>query len=103
VAGAVIRREDGEGTLFYIDAPYVHSTRVTTDAYEFEMTAGDHAELLGVLGGLTGKFMLSGYRSDLYDRAAERSGWRREDFEIADHAVGGGNKRRMTECLWCNF
>ncbi len=50
-----------------------------------------------------GKFMLSGYRSSLYDRAAEANGWTRHDFDIANHAAGGEEKRRMVECLWCNF
>jgi DNA adenine methylase len=99
----VIRQQDGLRTLFYLDPPYLHETRVSTAAYAFEMTADDHADLLSVLAGLKGKFILSGYRSDLYDRAAERCGWTREDVEIANHAAGGGEKRRMTECLWANY
>ena len=42
----VIRREDGPGTLFYCDPPYLHETRATVDAYAFEMTEADHRELL---------------------------------------------------------
>jgi DNA adenine methylase len=56
----VIRREDTPATLFYCDPPYLHDTRVSKDAYEFEMTDADHRELLKVLKGCKGKVMLSG-------------------------------------------
>jgi DNA adenine methylase len=46
----LIRREDGPGTLFYCDPPYLHATRTSTAACgAFEMTEADHAELLAVL------------------------------------------------------
>src|SRR5262249_21413647 len=60
-AVALIRREDGPGTLFYCDPPYVHETRVTRDAYAVEMTTAQHRELLDVLLGCRGKVILSGY------------------------------------------
>jgi DNA adenine methylase len=99
----LVRREDATETLFYLDPPYLHSTRTTTDGYACEMTEQDHADLLEVLGTLEGKFILSGYRSDLYDTAAVKYGWRRVDIDIANHAAGGKAKRRMTECLWMNY
>lgn len=99
----VVRGQDGPDTLFYLDPPYLHSTRVTTSDYAHEMTAGQHAELLSALSTVAGKFLLSGYRSDLYDAAADRHGWARHDFEIANHSAGGKAKRRMTECVWANF
>jgi DNA adenine methylase len=64
----VIRGQDGPQTLFYLDPPYLHSTRVTTSDYAHEMTAGQHAELLSALSTVAGKFLLSGYRSDYPDR-----------------------------------
>jgi DNA adenine methylase len=98
----VVRSDDGPQTLFYLDPPYLHQTRAATTAYgPFEMSEADHAELLRVLRACQGKVMLSGYRSALYDR--ELAGWERHDFELANHAAGGNSKRRMTECLWCNF
>ena len=99
----VIAGQDGPQTLFYLDPPYLHETRATTGEYACEMTAGDHAALLETLAGVRGKWLLSGYRSALYDAAAERHGWRRHDFAIANHAAGGTAKRVMTECVWSNF
>jgi DNA adenine methylase len=97
----VIRREDGPGTLHYTDPPYLHSTRASKDAYAFEMSEDDHQEMLEVLVTCKGKVMLSGYASELYDTTL--AGWSRHDFDLANHAAGGSDKRRMTECLWCNF
>lgn len=99
----VIRSEDGPRTLFYLDPPYLHETRATTGEYAHEMTAGQHAELLELLAGIKGRFLLSGYRSDLYDALAARHGWRRHDFDLPNNAAGGKAKRRMTECVWANF
>lgn len=99
----VIAGQDGPRTLFYLDPPYLHSTRATTGEYRHEMTEADHAALLDTLQSIKGRFLLSGYRSHIYDRAAERSGWRRTDFLIDNKAAGGGTKRQMTECVWANY
>lgn len=97
----VIRSEDGPGTLIYADPPYLHETRVSTDAYAHEMDFTEHESLLYVIKQCRGKVMLSGYPSELYD--AHLKGWTRHTFDISNHASGGKTKRRMTEVLWCNF
>jgi DNA adenine methylase len=98
----LIRSEDDSGTLFYLDPPYPHETRRTTDAYAAsEMTEADHWELLDLVKQVQGKVMLSGYPRELYDEAL--AGWSRHTFDLPNHAAGGAAKRRMTEVLWCNF
>jgi hypothetical protein len=68
------------------------------------MTEDDHEELLGVLAGIKGRFLVSGYHSKLYDNAARRHGWRlQHEFDLPNHAAGGRTKRRMTDCLWSNY
>lgn len=102
----VIRREDGSRVLFFIDPPYVHSTRQTTAEYgEHEMTDDKHKELLTVLGSsdFQGRFILSGYHSELYDDFASTYKWRCEEFQIANSAASGHQKRIMTECCWMNY
>jgi DNA adenine methylase len=99
----LIPREDTPDTLYYCDPPYLHETRSTKDSYAHEMTEDDHKELLHVLAGIKGKFLLSGYYSTLYDDAASRHGWKCHEFDLPNHAAGGKTKRRMTECVWCNF
>lgn len=99
----VIRKQDGANTLFYCDPPYVHETRSTTGEYAFEMTEAQHRELLDVLAGITGKFMLSGYPSNLYRHWEVQHGWNRHEFLIDNKASSGKVKETKTECLWCNF
>jgi DNA adenine methylase len=65
------------------------------------MSEADHRELLDTLRQCQGKVILSGYRSPLYDTAL--ASWNRHEVEVANHAAGGAEKRRMTECVWCNY
>ena len=99
----VIRQQDGPNTFFYLDPPYLHETRVTTDDYEYEMNEDEHEALLDTLGHVKGRFILSGYRSDLYDRVANYYGWHRNDIEIDNKASSKKTKDKKTECLWMNF
>jgi DNA adenine methylase len=97
----VIRQQDGPGTLFYCDPPYLPGTRAAPEVYGHEMTEADHRELLDVLRQCQGKVMLSGYASALYDAAL--AGWTRHAFDLPNNAAGGKAKDRETEALWCNF
>jgi DNA adenine methylase len=99
----VILQQDGPNTCFFADPPYVPETRSSTGQYEHEMSVEDHVKLLSTLEKIEGKFLLSGYRSKLYDEWAERNGFARQDFEIANHASAGKSKRTMTESVWMNF
>lgn len=100
----VIRTQDGPQTCFYIDCPYLPETRTSNTEYgEYEMDRDDHLRLLTRLSRLKGKFLLSGYRSDTYDDAATRYGWKMHTFDLPNNAAGGASKRRMTECLWLNY
>lgn len=100
----LIGQVDNKKTLFYLDPPYLHGTRTTTSEYGlFEMTYGDHVELLGKLSSISGKFLLSGYRSALYDEYAAQNKWKRHEFTVANSAASGKTKRLMVECLWSNY
>lgn len=97
----VIEKHDGPRTLFYLDPPYLHETRVTTGEYAHEMSETDHAELLAVLRECKGKVMLSGYPSELYDRTLHD--WSRHVFETPNHASAAKQKEYKPETVWCNF
>ena len=96
----VIRSQDGDKTLYYLDPPYLHETRTATTCYEFEYTERDHVELLRTIKQCRGKVMLSGYPSELYDR--ELGDWNRADYRIDNKASGAKAKVIKTECLWMN-
>lgn len=97
---ACIAQHNHPDTLFYVDPPYVHSTRAKTNGvrqkYEVEMTDADHADLAEVLHGVAGMVVLSGYPCDLYDRDLY-AGWERHTrIALADGA------RERTEVVWLN-
>ena len=97
----VIRQQDGKQTLFYLDPPYLGTTRTAEDVYSFEMNPIQHAELLDTIRQCQGSIMLSGYASELYDSRLQD--WSRHEFTLPNQAAGGKQKRRMTEVVWCNF
>lgn len=99
----VIRREDSPRTFFYLDPTYLKQTRVSKKAYRYEMSDEEHVALLDTLSGIEGYFMLSGYRSQLYDNAAERFGWRRVDIDISLSSSSKKEKEIRTECVWMNY
>jgi DNA adenine methylase len=99
----VIAKFDRHDALIYCDPPYVHGTREANsrDVYHAEMTDEDHVRLAEVLTRCKSRVVVSGYPSDLY--AELYAGWRVVEFEIANHAAGGRQKGRETECLWLNY
>ena len=90
----VIRQYDNAGAFFYVDPPYVHSTRVSTTGYHTEASDQDHRELAAVLHRIEGRAALSGYRCPLYDELY--TWWYRYDRKTG---LTGGR----TESLWTNF
>lgn len=99
----VIRQQDGPNTLFYLDPPYLHETRKTTSDYSHEMTAEDHCRLLDALAGIEGKFILSGYPSELYYASMAKHGWDFASCRIDNKASSAKIKEKKIECLWANF
>lgn len=69
-----IKKYDTENTLFYLDPPYITSTRISKSSYKYEMTDSDHVELVQLLSEAKGSFILSGYENDIYPKewATER-------------------------------
>ena len=94
----VIKRYDKAQTLFYLDPPYVHSSRGDAAAYGHEMTDKDHCELASLLHRIEGRAVLSGYRSPLYDHLF--ADWHRVD---ADEKLCNSSKGKRQESLWMNF
>lgn len=95
----VIRMRDAEHTLFYVDPPYVGSTRYHGGAkksYRHEMTDDDHRELAQVLQECKAMVVLSGYPCDLYDKHLYRDWHRVERKALADGA------KHRTEVMWIN-
>lgn len=99
-----IQSQDGKKTLHYVDAPYIHETRATTDEYgENEMTIPQHKNLVSTLAHVEGYAMVSMYHHPIYDVLETGYGWNLHEFDLPNNSAGGKEKRRMVECLWTNF
>lgn len=97
----VIRTNDADGVLFYVDPPYMHDTRVmngSTRYYRHEMSNDDHAELLDQLLALRGMVVLNGYPSAIYDDALK--GWQK--FSKLSRASAARGTAVRTEVIWIN-
>ncbi len=76
----IIVKHDSPDSFFYLDPPYVQSTR-RAGKYEHEMSDKDHEELVEIILRIDGKALLSGYANDLY-LPLEENGWIRLDFPM---------------------
>lgn len=102
----LIRELDTEDTLFYLDPPYLHETRKGGQEYgEHEMSKDDHIELLDVLAGIEGKFILSGYPSSTYEFYSDLNGWNVAYVDVVAASSSKLNKlnSKRREVLWLNF
>lgn len=89
----VIDAMDREDVLFYVDPPYVMSTRQGRDTYEHELTDADHEKLASALHACKGMVVLSGYPCDLYrDLYA--------DWRMVTRKAYADKASPRTECLW---
>lgn len=90
---AIIERYDNSDALFYVDPPYVTSTRDSQTRYNHEMSDQDHIELAKTLNAIKGRAIVSGYHTALYDELYK--GW----TLVTKEAQTMGETSR-TECLW---
>lgn len=106
----LIRAYDAEDVAFYVDPPYLGSTRSALDAakrrsrnYACDMP-GDvaHRALAEVLHGCAGAVLLSGYHSPLYDELY--GDWWQSEVTVQRPTTNrrGATGSRAVEVLWSN-
>ncbi|MEM4297257.1 MAG: DNA adenine methylase, partial [Nitrososphaerota archaeon] len=105
-----IKKWDSVDTLFYIDPPYILSTRKSKKIYRYEQPDEYHERLVNMLLGIQGKAMVSHYLHPIYQEL-EKAGYVRYEFRALAHMVGfvrtykgygksGGVRPERLECLW---
>jgi DNA adenine methylase len=95
----VIKRWDSEGTFFYLDPPYYGA-----EGYYDGFSKEDHERLLRLLKKVKGKWLLSGYGNEFYDR--ELKSFRRYEFSAVKRSCykrGLTERPKTIEVLWCNY
>lgn len=91
----VIQVQDSPDTLFFIDPPYVASTRNMGSRYRHEMSDEQHIALLCQLRSIRGRAMVCNYANPIYDDALKD--WKRVERQ---HYAGGSGPQMRTEILW---
>lgn len=94
----IFEKYDHERTLFYLDPPYLGSTRKQNkkNAYAHEMMEPEnHFSFLTQVKGLQGIPLISGYDSQLYRNELEEFGWEKVTYNAR---INGPNNH--IECLW---
>lgn len=94
-ATEIIAQQDAPSTLFYLDPPYVFSTRDHGTDYRHELSDEQHRSLAEQLRDINGMAVLSGYHSPLYDELF--GDWHQEEREAISEAAGN-----RVEVLWFN-
>jgi len=92
-ASEVICAQDSPDTLFFVDPPYLPSTR-SKYVYRYEMSEVEHIALLEQLRSVQGNVVLAGYSSDLYQKMLPDWQCVQRPFRAA------GSTRSRTEMLW---
>jgi DNA adenine methylase len=97
----ILDRYDSNSALFFVDPPYVISTRVGNKAqYRHELTEDDHGRLLRSIKTLSGGVMISGYDHPLYND--ELRTWTRIVFDKVCSTSPKNEKPRRVEIVWTN-
>lgn len=90
----LLKKYNKEDMFFYLDPPYVHSSRKSSARYNCEMTDEDHIEMLNILLSHKSKFLISGYDNDIYS-ILENKGWNKYSFKSPSS--------ESIETLWWNY
>jgi DNA adenine methylase len=91
----IIDQHDSAQTFFYVDPPYLFSTRDAGTDYRYELTDQEHIALAEKLNHIEGSVIVSGYQSELYDELYK--GWTaRKKMAYSD----GDKANPRTEVLW---
>ncbi len=97
----VLDRYDATDVLFYLDPPYVLSTRLSPNIYLHDMDNGDHVDLATRLLNVRAKVMLSGYHNPIYDTLL--ADWRTAEIQTYCSISPAKQKPLRTEVVWMNF
>ncbi len=92
----LIQKYDDNDVFFYLDPPYIQSTRRSNQKYMIEMSDEDHERMINLILKSEAKIMLSGYDNEIYNNLVE-NGWNRLELESPNSCSDA------TEYVWINY
>ena len=100
----VISRYDRDDAVFYVDPPYVISTRKMRN-YASELDDAYHVALIDTLLNVRGSVVLSGYDHEIYHRLDD-AGWVRTEFKVVSSVPNSARafdgRPSRAEVVWRN-
>ena len=84
---------DSADTVFYVDPPYLESTRKSLGNYRHETDDKHHADLVNLLCEIDGQAVLSCYDDPMYAKLLS-AGYQKIDIKTASY-TGGKNRGQM--------
>jgi len=97
----IIENYNNSDYFFYCDSPYAHCTR-TKCRYPVDMDDETQEKYINLLVNGKSKYLVSGYRCELYDDVLLGNGWKRVDFNV--NTISGTNKAKTkVESLYMNY
>lgn len=90
----LLKKYNCEKIFFYLDPPYVWSSRKSKARYCCDMTDDQHKEMLNIILNHKAKFLISGYDNSIYNILTE-NGWKKYQFKspLSD----------SVETIWYNY
>jgi len=101
----LLKKYDGEDTLFYLDPPYIHKTRKMTYQYAHEMEDEQHEEMIDILLHIKGKAILSGYDNEIYNKLLN-NGWKKVflgEYDKRSEKAINESRSKGQEFVWINY
>lgn len=92
---AILDRYDQPDVFFYLDPPYVHSTRISSTRYEVEMEDEEHERFIDRLLTMKAKWMVSGYDHPIYERLTANA----NRYEY----ISPLSRSKKVEVVWTNY
>lgn len=90
----LLKKYCADNIFYYLDPPYLQSTRKSTVRYKYEMSEKDHENMIEMLISHKAKFLISGYENELYNRL-KKNGWNKHSFKSPSSD--------SIETLWWNY
>lgn len=103
----LLKGYDNPEHLFYLDPPYAPETR-KGGTYRYDMPPEKHDHILSTLVMGNGKYIVSGYNSDRYNKMLRPPKWNKLEIPAKLHiacvrASQGEHKEDTLECFWYNY
>jgi len=97
----VIKTYDSYETFFFLDPPYLITTRKSSGRYQYELTLEQHIKLLELILKVKGKVMLSCYDNDIYKEYLKD--WNKKEILNIDFRNPAKTKPRVRETIYMNY